>query len=78
MKRDPHLPTVVKAADEGLDPDGGAWVAFCRAHRTLMNQETRAGARSLTTLDFCECCRGACTDGLYGFSCANCGAKAEE
>lgn len=50
---------VYRAADAGLDPDGGAWVTVCEEHHTIVNHDTRMLALSWAPRpdEWCDGCR---------------------
>lgn len=61
----PERGIVLRAAEEGLDTEGGPWVVLCDEHKTLCNFRTRAEARTVAAelpLDFCEDCVSAATN----------------
>jgi hypothetical protein len=53
------------------------WLNLCETHGTILSHTTRTVAKSFLShpKEYCECCRGNCTEGLYGFVCNNCGAQ---
>ena len=48
---------VARAADEGLDTQGGKWIAVCDEHGTFVQVSTRHDASTSSRLDFCDECR---------------------
>lgn len=50
---------VDRADRQGLDPDGGAWVATCVDHGTLVNVPTKREGMTTAGVDFCDGCRDA-------------------
>jgi len=55
---------VYRAVDQGINPeDGGPWAIICETHKTLLQVDTLADARSVMAYgsqEFCDCCRGTC------------------
>jgi hypothetical protein len=51
---------VGKALEEGLDDEGGKWVAICEKHATILNVPLKKYAVGIDTEEFCDCCRGNC------------------
>lgn len=49
--------TVGRAAELGLDAEGGAWVTVCEDHKTVANSKTEKLAYYTHGEDFCEACR---------------------
>lgn len=45
-----------RAAELGLDPEGGPWVVICEDHHTCINVDLAAQARTLHTFQFCNEC----------------------
>lgn len=48
---------VYRAAEQGLDTDGGAWVTICEDHGAILNSDTKADALAADTDSFCDDCR---------------------
>jgi hypothetical protein len=59
-----------KATDEGLDDEGGKYVAICNQHFTILNSQFKKYIVGIDTDEFCDCCRGNCAD---GYDCPSCG-----
>lgn len=63
-----------KAIDEGLDDEGGKWVAICEQHSTILNVPFKKYIKGIDTDEFCDCCRGNCADDYDCPSCDKAGA----
>jgi len=67
---------VVDGREAWLDTTEGRWQVICSEHGAILSatslREARVWMRAGTT-EWCDCCRGTCTDVLYGASCISCG-----
>lgn len=52
---------VSTAVAEGIDPEGGKWVAICEEHGAAVSTATKAAAKASSAEDFCKACRKGST-----------------
>lgn len=52
---------VSTAVAEGIDPEGGKWVAICEEHGAAVSTQTKAAAKASSGEDFCKACRKGST-----------------
>lgn len=70
------------AEAQGIDPeDGGKYAVVCDLHGTIVQVGAKKEARRIARdggASFCDCCRGTCTDHMFGAPCPNCDAVGTE